>query len=314
MPKRVLICVVAMVTASLAACVPDVEAADTLVVAQRVLAIRSEPAEAAPRAAIELQALYVGPEGTLQEAPLEWSFCTARKSLAELGPVSPLCLADEGDELLLLGEGVAAEGDVPDEACRLFGPDRPPPQMGEPAGRPVDPDPTGGYYQPVRALDSEHGELALYQARVRCGLPGAAQAQVAEYNQRYADNENPMIEALRVRGEEELPVEGEAALHIRPGETLALRLEWREAEPYVYFDPGARVLSERREAMRVSWFSTAGSFREPRTGRSEHEAELAQSDNAFIAPYEEGLITLWTVLRDDRGGVAWRSFALRVER
>lgn len=300
---------------TLGACVPDVEEADTLVVAERVLAIQSNPAEAAPRAGVELRALYVSPEGTLEEGALRWAFCTARKSLAELGPVSPLCLAEEGDDLVSLGEGLAAEGDVPDEACRLFGPDRPPPKMGEPAGRPVDPDPTGGYYQPVRVLDAEHGEFALYQARVRCGLPGAAQAQVVEYNQRYTDNENPEIEALRVRGGGvELPDEGDAALRLDPSETLELRLEWADPETYAYFDPRARALSERREAMRVSWFSTGGSFREPRTGQSEQEADVAHSDNAFTAPAEEGDITLWAVLRDDRGGVTWRAFALRVQR
>jgi hypothetical protein len=38
-----------------------------------------------------------------------------------------------------------------------------------------------------------------------------------------------------------------------------------------------------------------------------------ESDNAFTAPTRAGDVRVWIVLRDERGGVAWRALRLRVE-
>lgn len=339
-----------------AGCVPDVEEADSLVVAPRVLAIRSEPAQIAPRKEGTFSALYVNPDGTEEEAPFDWAFCLARKPLAELGPVNPLCLLENADDieqevrdageadeptpiLEEIGEGIEATGDVPSDACRFFGPDRPPPMDGEPSGRPVDPDATGGYYQPLRIFNPDDDSVALYQARIVCGLPGAGQAITRSFNQRFVENENPAIAELVVTSDDDraLAVAGEgAATRVRPGETLELELRWDACDPlppcdedeeecekpepctgaesYIYYDPLTHALSERREGMRVSWFSTGGVFRDARTGRIEQEADTTNSGNAWTAPDAEGDVTLWTVLRDDRGGVAWQTYSLRIER
>ena len=341
-----------------AGCVPDVEEADTLVVAPRVLAIRSEPAQIEPRDEGTFLALFVSPDGTHEEAPLNWAFCNARKPLAELGPVNPLCLLENAHEieqpvpaaddeeaeepepiLEEIGDGIEAAGDVPPDACRLFGPERPPPKDGEPAGRPVDADATGGYYQPLRVFNPDDDSVALYQARLVCGLPGAGQAITRAFNRRFAANANPAIAELVVTSDDDraLTVAGEGEVtRARPGDSLELELRWNECEPlpscdedddecetpevctgaesYIYYDPLSRVLSERREGMRVSWFATGGAFRNARTGRTEQEADTTNSPNAWTAPDEEGDVTLWTVLRDDRGGVAWQTYPLRIER
>ena len=351
---------VAIVALAAHGCVPDVEEADTLVQGPRVLAIRSEPAELEPRMQGTFTALYVDADGTKSEAPLTWSFCQARKPLAELGPVNPVCLLEDPDALALpepdagedeepepileeIGEGLEASGRMPSTACRYFGPDRPPPMDGEPAGRPVDPDPTGGYYQPLRLLDSEDGRVALYEARITCGLPGAGREATVAYNQRFAPNGNPVIEELVVTSDDDRPLAlsgdeaGDAPTRVRPGDDLALELRWERCDPlpacdaedeegcepapscdgaesYVYYDPETRGVSARRESMRVSWFSTAGTFRDARTGRTEQEADVTDSPNVWTAPDEEGDVTLWVVLRDDRGGVSWQTYALSVER
>jgi hypothetical protein len=336
--------------------VPEVVEADSLIAAPRVLAIRAQPAQLRPREAGTFSALVVSPDGTEQEASLNWAFCKARKPLAELGPVNPLCLlddagdtaqpvadADEDEEpapiLEGLGDGVAAAGDMPSDACRLFGPERPAPQSGEPSGRPVDPDATGGYYQPLRIFNPDDDSVALFQARIVCGLPGAGQAITRAFNQRFVPNENPAIAELAVTndGDRALPLAvGGRLARVRPGETLELELRWDEcdalppcevdaeeceepaactgAESYIYYDPLAHALSDRRESMRVSWFATGGVFRSARTGRTAHEADTAKSDNAWTAPDAEGDVTLWAVLRDDRGGVAWQAYSLRIER
>src|SRR5262249_8096616 len=87
----------------------------------------------------------------------------------------------------------------------------------------------------------------------------------------------------------------------------------RGSEPYVHFDPISRKLNDRREAIRVSWFASAGEFDHDRTGRSEAEASDSESDNTWTAPSTRGDVRLWVVLRDDRGGVGWGSYRLRVE-
>jgi hypothetical protein len=84
------------------------------------------------------------------------------------------------------------------------------------------------------------------------------------------------------------------------------------AEPYVYYDPLARSLTDRREAMRVSWFSGAGSFEDDHTGRREDELD-SFSDGLWTAPNVAGPAHLWVVLRDSRGGVTWQSYVVEVQ-
>ena len=72
-----------------------------------------------------------------------------------------------------------------------------------------------------------------------------------------------------------------------------------------------RALTTARESLRVSWYGTAGRFDEPRTGRAGDDPATT-ADNAWTAPAAPGAVTLWVVLRDDRGGAAWRSLAVTV--
>ena len=84
------------------------------------------------------------------------------------------------------------------------------------------------------------------------------------------------------------------------------------AEPYVHFDLSTRTLVDRRESMRVSWFSPAGEFRDDRTGRSEEEAAITQTDNIWTAPAAPARTFIWLVIRDSRGGASWRSVSVDV--
>jgi hypothetical protein len=84
-------------------------------------------------------------------------------------------------------------------------------------------------------------------------------------------------------------------------------------EPYVSFDLSSRTLTSRREAMRVSWYATAGAFADDRTGRTEQEASLASTDNTWTAPSDTRAVTLWVVVRDSRGGLGWKSYRITVQ-
>jgi hypothetical protein len=295
-------------------CAPDFEVDLALVDRPRVLALASTPAEAAPGETVMLTALVATPEGTSVDAMLDWSTCLARRPLAELGPIAADCVGLEESAIAVIGQGVSVEATLPSDACRLFGPEPPPAMPGEPTGRPVDPDPTGGYYQPILGTFDD-GELNLLKVRLACGLAGATQAQAAEYTLRYRRNVAPAVAEFGL-------VDGSAS--IGPGEHVDLRLRWAEcpeqeteegctgAETHVFFDPLALEVATRREAIAVAWYATAGEFDDARTGRGSADLEPS-SDNGWTAPSEPGTVHFWVVLRDDRGGVGWAELDVEIE-
>ncbi len=104
--------------------------------------------------------------------------------------MSPECLAASGPSLIDLGEGQTESGKLPMDACRLFGPDFPPATVDMPAGRPVDPDASGGYYQPVRVIaeGAFEGDVAA-SARIACGVAGATGDQIGLTSRSSVSNE-----------------------------------------------------------------------------------------------------------------------------
>lgn len=264
------------------ACTPSLEDDAVRADFPRVLAVRAEPAEAKPGEKVVLRALAT--DGTT----IAWSFCVARKGLAETGPIAQECLAYP-EERVRFGAGETAVATLPRDACRLFGPD---PPIGTTGGRPVDPDGTGGYYQPGLAAD------AVFSVRLRCNLAGATQEQTSDFEARYRTNANPEITEITING---APIADE--FHARPGDRLHIHLAWPDAaaEPYVAFDPASRAIVDRRESLRVSWLTTSGAFTHSRTDAPDNDFTVA------------GDATLYFVVRDDRGGVAFRSLKVQTD-
>lgn len=295
--------------AGMAACDDPLVDDSSKVTAPRVLAVRVEPAEAAPGETVTVTALIAGPSGTLTDIAPRWGLCNERKPLADPGPVSPLCARDES-VLVPVGEGLGVAVTLPKDACRSFGPDRPVPKDGEPAGRPVDPDPTGGFYQPLFVQGAPLTEPTLAELRVVCGIGAAPQAAIVGFGERYKRNTNPS------------PSEIVAPATLPAGQRGILRIAWPEcpsadacggSELYTVYDPESRTLGERRETLRVSWFATRGTFDVPRTGASDEPGTFGSS-NGFTVPNEPGPLTIWVVVRDDRGGVGYREITLPVTR
>ncbi|AKV01487.1 hypothetical protein AKJ09_08150 [Labilithrix luteola] len=298
-----------------AACKPSLDDDRSRVDRPRILAVQSEPAEAKPGESVVLRALYTDGSQQLDVAPVAWGFCATRPALDEPTALSAACLSNADGGRTSLGAGITVNATIPSDVCRLFGPDRPLGKPGEPAGRPADPDSTGGYYQPG-VVGGAGLDDASFDVRVRCGLPGATQAIVAELERRYRPNVNPKLAAVRAGSD---AIADGGSVTVARGASLRIRAEWpacgddtcEGAESYVVFDPAARVLVPRREAMRVAWLATAGHFEEGSTGRE--ESDLAtDTENGWTAPDEAGDVTLWLVLRDSRGGVSFRSIRVRV--
>lgn len=308
--KRVQLLHGVLPVAALMACVPTVDEDPSRAELDQILAVRFEPAEAEPKATTRVTALFVG-DSDGGEAAVAFDLCLARKALSELGPVAPECIAtsstDEG-AIRYLGAGRDVDFVVPDDACRLFGPQRPEAEPGQPPGRPADPDPTGGYYQPVIA---RLGNTALGGLRLDCGLPGASQEQVAEYNRNYEPNTNPMLEriALRIGNGSWRDAAEDDVLSVPQGAMVSVRTEWSTPETYQFLSTEERVLERREETYLASFYSSVGGFVNHRVTVDER----SRADAEWRSPSTAGVVRIWAIVRDGRGGVGWVSFGLNVE-
>lgn len=335
----------------LLACEPTFDDRNSEILDRRVLGVQITPAQAKPGQEVTLSALVVEPSGTLRNFSLNWAFCNAPKPVAETNDVSAACLEFSGEQFESLGNGSSVSGKLPKDACRYFGPDVPPTKAGEDAGRPTDPDSTGSFYQPVRVL-AANGKapiITVAQAGLVCGLPTLTGAQLLEYQKRVRNNEHPELSSVLVDADESNPLtvdDGNTEpLRVRRSQRLTLRATWPAcptepscgdgicgvdelsaecpedcmaprgcfgAETYVYYDPLVRALADRREAMRVAWFASAGEFEDDHTGRREDEM-ATYSDGVWTAPAAPGTVHLWVVLRDSRSGITWQSYVVEVE-
>jgi hypothetical protein len=326
------------------ACKPNLDLSDSLVDTPRVLAARSVPAEGPPGTALSYAALYVDGSGPITPAPLQWDFCEARNPLANLGPVNDECLEASGSWFTALGDGAQPMASLPSDGCKLFGSDVPPPVVGQPQGRPVDPDSTGGYYQPVRVLASD-GTVDLVQTRIVCGLAGATADVGVEYGQRYRINVNPDVQSLSIVGGAPLVTGDKGTNPVAMGQHLMLRAAWPScpatmdvcgdgvcgpdestmscasdcamplgcdgAERFLLFDVVAQALVVQRESIAVAWYTTGGTFDLDRTGRVATDLTTT-SDNGWTAPSTPGTVHVWIVLRDNRGGSGWAEYVFDV--
>jgi hypothetical protein len=274
----------------LAACDNGLEQRLAIVDQPRVLAVRAEPAEAKPGSAVTYSALVVSPDGPLAD-PLAWAYCTAPKPPTEDNAVSEQCLASSA--LVDLGTSPEVTGMLPSDGCIRFGPDTPPGGF-----RPRDPDPTGGYYQPVRA---EVGDLLAFGlSRITCKLPTAPSEVAREYDLSYVANRNPTLDPI-------------ALATVPANRDVELTASWPAdaVETYLYYDSLSQRLIERREAMRVSWFATAGQLAVD--GSAVAQDASATSVSTIWRTPAAGDVWLWFVLRDSRGGIAWQQVRVTVE-
>ena len=283
----------------LPACVPELDDRSFSVTGPSLLAIASTPAEAAPPASISYSALYVDQNGP-RTADLSWAFCVARRALTDPGAVSPDCLEPSGTALTTLGAGVTVSGALPSDGCRLFGPDPPDVVAGMPAGRPVDPDTTGGFYQPVRLLAEDPGaSYSIGATRIACGLAGGTATLASAFASRYRYNENPALDALslvRASGTTTITPDtptGTPGATVTAGETLTLHATWAAcptspvcgdgvcgidetatacpadcttpvgctgSEQYLVLDPTTMALTPAQEVITVAWYATGGTL------------------------------------------------------
>lgn len=287
-------------------CLPELDESLSTITAPRLIAVVAEPPEARPDDAVTLTAIVADPDGGQSSPQVAWSLCLTPKLPTENGAVSPACL---GMDVAPLGPPTPKlTVRMPTDACQRFGPDVPPSMAGQPPGRPRDPDPTGGYYQPVRA--ELQGKLSFVLPRLRCNLAGASLEVAQAYSQRYTDNRNPTLLGVTFN-------QGSTPLdpsHIPAGTSVAITATWSDAAAEIFpvLDLQTGALVERREAVQLSWYVTRGQLALERTGR-DPEDEAGWSQNTWTAPTEPGPVHLWIVVRDSRGGLSVSYKAITIQ-
>jgi len=291
----------------LGGCKPDLGTPPSLVIGPRVLAVRGTPPEAkAFGDPVTYDTLLVDVDGRAAAPSVGWALCKEPHPPAESNIVSSECLQIPDDSS---GESFMAQ--LPADACINFGPL---PSM--PGARPADPDVTGGYYQPVRAVWHAGGgdETAFALERIFCSITSIAPTDVSGmYASDYKPNTNPAIASvvldpggMNVSLFEAGQTTAPPPASVPAGQFITLQVTWADdtAESFLVYDITSHALVTQREAMRLSWFTAGGVLEHDRTGRSEIEVETENfTQNLWTAPTTPGLVHLWFVLRDSRGGV-----------
>ncbi|MDX2020697.1 MAG: hypothetical protein SF187_10670 [Deltaproteobacteria bacterium] len=135
-------------------------------------------------------------------------------------------------------------------------------------------------------------------------------------------NQNPQITSVSVaRGSTAglpfAPVDGALVMRAKEKVRLLPTLSEGAFEPYQSIESALQdsrlEIIETKEQPVVSWFATAGALGSDRTA-----AALTKTfDNVFTAPdvppaATGGMVSLWMVVRDLRGGTGWRQMSIQV--
>jgi hypothetical protein len=285
----------------LGACKPDLSQDDWLIASTRVLAVKSEPAEAKPGTPLTFTTLIANPLDASDASTITWQFCTAPKPPTGNNVVSAECL--DASSLTDAGTGSSIVAATPVNACSLFGPSTPPGGF-----RPRDPDETGGYYQPLR-IDVPGTVPTFHLERVLCDLADASIDIATEFGKEYVPNANPHFAPITATmGGNPVSLDG-----IPKSASVELEARWTAAdvESYAYYDRSSQTIITKRESMRVAWYVTAGRLDTESTGRDGYDLSTVTS-NVWTAPSTPGITKLWLVLRDSRGGVDYTTYDLTV--
>jgi hypothetical protein len=145
-------------------------------------------------------------------------------------------------------------------------------------------------------------------------LANAATDIVDDYNKRYQPNSDPGIAATDVIRADGSTVNLDSGPPtIAPGESVVFTAAFADgsAEPFPVLNQRGDALVDQTEDLYMSWFATSGSFEHDRTGVAGTETATSTS-NTWKAPDAAMPVTLWLVLRDSRGGTAFKSYSIQV--
>jgi len=165
-------------------------------------------------------------------------------------------------------------------------------------------------------MATEDSIVGFQMQRIYCGLANAPGWAVVQYTQEYKLNQNPVIASADPAGARSDPVE---VPPLSPGARRSgcgwadglvdSQLARRLGGELPAWDVLTHTLPNHNEAMRVSWYATAGSFEHDITGRSDLKPKPSLK---HVDPGTPGLVHLWVVLHDSRGGTDFAGYDLEV--
>lgn len=263
--------------AALAACLP-VEDDPRLVDRLRVLSIRADPPEGPPGTPVLFTALAAHPSG---EAPrLQWLSCDAARPTARSPGPGGDCLLSEG-AARLLGEGDSLSFDMPRRWLE---------------GLKIENQVAGVNFRVY--LVATHGEERVEAYKTfRISLNPYA-------------NRNPEIAGATAGDAEAL----DATVTVAPASDLKLQAVAAEgSEEHLEITTPDGQMFEIDEDLTWDWFSDTGSFRGGAIGYRAGRDLGANLDAVWTAPPTAGPARIWVVVRDGRGGNAFREIAVEVK-
>jgi len=288
--------------AAAAGCRPPLDDRPWLVTTLEILGVTADPPEVAPGSAVTMEIVALDPTFAADPAATAWTWCRAPKPLGENRVVASDCLTPAAVDTV--GSPVTLA--IPGDACEVFGPNTPQPAPGAPPTRPRDPDPTGGYFQPVTTVLGDVTAVAL--ERIACGLPDASLAIARAYQAAYHPNQNPHIAGLTLTVDG-APVDPTA---VPPGARVTIEVSWPAdtAESFPVFDRAANTLVDTREVLTASWYVTGGSL--DRAAASVDDPSLLSTSTTWTAPPTPTSSEILVLLRDSRGGADAQRATLQV--
>jgi hypothetical protein len=162
--------------------------------------------------------------------------------------------------------------------------------------------------------------LAFGFERITCPLTNAPTDVAGQFLSTYLPNNNPVLADLLfdpATAATPLYTAGQTApagaATIAGNQQVTLQADFSadSAETFLVWNVVTLTLDMQRESLRVSWFATGGSFDHDVTGRSQTDLQTF-TQNVWHAPETPGPVYLWTVLRDDRGGIDFASAEIDV--
>jgi hypothetical protein len=298
----------------LAACTPDAFPVETNVDRLRVLGVTAEPADLRPGESARLSALVLDPTRPGKGTTTFWIGCDPDPFNLNRSSCSDPAVIDDPSKLgdmTALPAGVKVIGfnnqatyAAPRGLFDVMAADDPRRVIGT----------TGQILlisvaeevSPTAPMEELRAVFERVQRREVRSLVSLFRVRISEDPER---NKNPLVSRLDVDGE---PWPAGARVMMKPAQKLRLDVDARDEtfEPFTAQTP--RGPEARTERVLVAWYSIGGRFSEERTAMREGVKTVftAPGSKSFDPVPDRRTSTMWTVLRDTRGGLAWSEFPL----
>ncbi|MBL8939816.1 MAG: hypothetical protein JNM69_35000 [Archangium sp.] len=304
-----------LVSFALAACTPEDFPTESLVDNLRLLGVTASPADLKPGESAQLSALAVDPSRTAGTTTF-WIGCDPdpfnlnRTTCSDPAVINdPSKLGDMNalpPGVKLIGLNSTAVYTAPRGLFDVLAADDPQRTLGT-TGQALAIS-VAEEVSPTASMEELRAVFTRVQNKEVRSLVSLFRVRISEDPER---NQNPRVTRLLVddgdwaRG---------ARVMMRPGQKLKLDVDADDAsfEPFTASTPAGP--EARTERILVAWYTTAGRFTEERTAMREGVKTVftAPGIKAFDPVPERRTVTLWTVLRDTRGGLSWSEFPMFV--